>query len=287
MIVGDLHRRIAFACDRIRSARSPQSAMDSAAEPDPRCGRAACRRSCTCLGASVVFWPCAVTRAGRREDVSASASRSASRAELSRRSRSRRRATSSRALREIETILVHGDYDVDGICSTTLMVRAIRHARRQCDSVHPATPRGRLRSDGRRRSRGAGCGREARHHLRLRNERASGRSPTLQASGIDVIVTDHHLPGGPLPPAYAVLNPNRPDCTSSDKDLAAVGVAFKLALALTRARRWQRERRLRDARPCRPGDDRRRRAACAARIGCSFATGSSCSTSRSGPEFAR
>ena len=57
----------------------------------------------------------------------------------------------------------------------------------------------------------------------------------LQSAGIDVIVTDHHLPGGPLPAAYAVLNPKRPGCPSPDKDLAAVGVAFKLALALTRA----------------------------------------------------
>src|SRR6185369_15129096 len=57
----------------------------------------------------------------------------------------------------------------------------------------------------------------------------------LQSSGIDVIVTDHHLPGGPLPEAFAVLNPRRDGCLSPDKDLAAVGVAFKLALALTRA----------------------------------------------------
>ncbi|HET7373594.1 MAG TPA: DHHA1 domain-containing protein, partial [Gemmatimonadaceae bacterium] len=42
-------------------------------------------------------------------------------------------------------------------------------------------------------------------------------------------------PGGPLPEAYAILNPKRPGCTSRDKDLAAAGVAFKLALALTRA----------------------------------------------------
>src|SRR6185312_10820884 len=64
---------------------------------------------------------------------------------------------------------------------------------------------------------------------------AIGPIAELQASGIDVIVSDHHLPGGPLPPAYAVLNPKRPGCPSQDKDLAAVGVAFKLALALTRA----------------------------------------------------
>jgi single-stranded-DNA-specific exonuclease len=57
----------------------------------------------------------------------------------------------------------------------------------------------------------------------------------LQAEGIDVIVSDHHLPGGDLPNAFAILNPKRPGCGSEDKDLAAVGVAFKLALAVTRA----------------------------------------------------
>jgi single-stranded-DNA-specific exonuclease len=53
-----------------------------------------------------------------------------------------------------------------------------------------------------------------------------------------VIISDHHLPsGGALPPAFAVLNPKRPGCTSPDRDLAPVGVAFKLALALVRKRR--------------------------------------------------
>lgn len=65
----------------------------------------------------------------------------------------------------------------------------------------------------------------------------SARQPVaeLAAQGIDVIITDHHLPGGELPPAFAVLNPKRPGCAYPDKDLAAVGVAFKLALALARA----------------------------------------------------
>ena len=58
---------------------------------------------------------------------------------------------------------------------------------------------------------------------------------TLQREGIDVIISDHHLPGGDLPNAFAVLNPKRPGCGSADKDLAAVGVAFKLALAVTQA----------------------------------------------------
>ena len=139
-----------------------------------------------------------------------------------------------RALRENETVLVHGDYDVDGICSTTLMVRTLTALggnpipfipNRLADGYD-------LTDAGVRAARAAGatlvvtcdCGTSA-----------VGPITDLQQSGIDVIVTDHHLPGGPLPPAYAVLNPKRPGCTSRDKDLAAVGVAFKLALALTRA----------------------------------------------------
>jgi single-stranded-DNA-specific exonuclease len=57
----------------------------------------------------------------------------------------------------------------------------------------------------------------------------------LMAAGVDVIVTDHHLPGHGLPPAYAVCNPRHPLCASIDKDLAAVGVAYKLALGLCEA----------------------------------------------------
>jgi single-stranded-DNA-specific exonuclease len=140
----------------------------------------------------------------------------------------------SRAIRDRETILVHGDYDVDGICSTTITVKTIRQLG---GTAIPFIPQRLLdgydlTSAGVRAAKAAGatvvvtcdCGTSA---LRPIAE--------LQESGIDVIVTDHHLPGGPLPAAYAVLNPKRPGCQSPDKDLAAVGVAFKLALALTRA----------------------------------------------------
>jgi single-stranded-DNA-specific exonuclease len=56
-----------------------------------------------------------------------------------------------------------------------------------------------------------------------------------RAAGIEVIVTDHHLPGDELPPASAVLDPQRADCRSEAKELCGTGVAFKLAQALVPA----------------------------------------------------
>jgi single-stranded-DNA-specific exonuclease len=133
-----------------------------------------------------------------------------------------------------ETILVHGDYDVDGMSSTALLTRSLRALGGR---VVPFIPQRLvdgydLGDAGVRAARAAGatvvvtcdCG-------------TSAVTPvaTLQSEGIDVIISDHHLPGGDLPNAFAVLNPKRPGCASEDKDLAAVGVAFKLALAVTRA----------------------------------------------------
>lgn len=136
------------------------------------------------------------------------------------------------AVRAQETILVHGDYDVDGMSSTALMTRVLRALGAR--HVFPFVPN-RL-TDGydlgpagvaEARRLGAtlvitcDCGTSA--HVPVAE---------LMAGGIDVIITDHHLPGGPLPSAYAVCNPRRPECLSVDKDLAAVGVAYKIALAL-------------------------------------------------------
>ncbi|OJF70502.1 single-stranded-DNA-specific exonuclease RecJ [Alteromonas sp. V450] len=56
-----------------------------------------------------------------------------------------------------------------------------------------------------------------------------------KAQGLDVIVTDHHLPGDTLPPADAIVNPNQPACTFPSKNLAGVGVAFYVMLALKAA----------------------------------------------------
>ena len=139
-----------------------------------------------------------------------------------------------RAIRGGETILVHGDYDVDGMCSTTLMTRALRALG---GTVVPFIPQ-RLVDGYDLTDAGVRAAREAGATVVLTCDcGTSAVTPVaaLQAAGIDVIISDHHLPGGDLPGAYAVLNPKRAGCLSEDKDLAAVGVAFKLALAVTRA----------------------------------------------------
>jgi single-stranded-DNA-specific exonuclease len=140
----------------------------------------------------------------------------------------------ARAIQRRELVLVHGDYDVDGICSTTLLLRAIRALGGRAE---PFIPR-RLEDGydlsmaGVRAATGAGAA------VLLTCDCGTSAGEAIAAAcqaGIDVIVTDHHLPGGPLPDCLAVLNPKRRDCQYPDKDLAAVGIAFKLALALTRS----------------------------------------------------
>jgi len=136
-----------------------------------------------------------------------------------------------RAVRGAETVLIHGDYDVDGICATTLLTRSLRYfGARPVPFIPRRLEDGYDLSDaGVRAARAVDarvvvtcdCGTSALKPIRA-----------LCESGIDVIVTDHHLPGGPLPECLAVLNPKRPGSTYPDRDLAAVGVAFKLMLAL-------------------------------------------------------
>jgi single-stranded-DNA-specific exonuclease len=137
------------------------------------------------------------------------------------------------AIRGHETILVHGDYDVDGICSTTLMTRAIRALG---GTAVPFIPD--RRADGYDLGpAGVAAAKSAGARVVLTCDcgtTAHAAADDLRAAGIDLIISDHHLPGGPLPNAFAVINPRRPDDESPDKDLAAVGVAFKIALELTR-----------------------------------------------------
>jgi single-stranded-DNA-specific exonuclease len=138
-----------------------------------------------------------------------------------------------RAVRDRRPILVHGDYDVDGQCAAALLTRVLREAGA---TVHAFVPH-RLRDGydfgpaGLVEAQRVGAGLVITCDCGIT---AVDAVAAARAAGIDVIVTDHHLPGDRLPPASAVLDPRRPDCPSEDKDLCGAGVAFKLAQALVR-----------------------------------------------------
>jgi single-stranded-DNA-specific exonuclease len=139
-----------------------------------------------------------------------------------------------RAIRKAETILVHGDYDVDGITSSTFLTRSLRALGAR---AMPFVPH-RLKDGYDLGAAGVEEAKRLAASLVITCDcgtSAHGAVDELNLLGIDVILTDHHLPGGPLPRALAILNPRRPDCEYPDKELVAGGVAFKLALAVTRA----------------------------------------------------
>ena len=143
------------------------------------------------------------------------------------------------ALVEDEPITAFGDYDVDGVSSTALLVSFLRACgARRVDYVLPH----RLRD-------GYGLGAEA---VRRLAERGTRLLVTLDcgvtnvaeieeavARGMDVIVVDHHQTPADLPPAAAILNPWQPGCRYPTRELAAVGVTFLLCAGL---RRFLRER---------------------------------------------
>jgi single-stranded-DNA-specific exonuclease len=136
-----------------------------------------------------------------------------------------------RALAEKERVAIHGDYDVDGITSTVILRRALEML--GGDVVHFIPERltdgyglqpaaiDRLHGEGVRLIISVDCG--------IRGTDAALRAREL---GVDLIITDHHEPDGTLPPAFAVINPQRHDCTYPDKNLAGVGVALKVVQAL-------------------------------------------------------
>jgi single-stranded-DNA-specific exonuclease len=139
----------------------------------------------------------------------------------------------ARAIADQEMIMVHGDYDVDGICSTTLLTRTIRGLG---GTAFPFIPH-RITDGYDLSAAGVKAAIDGNANIVVTCDcGTSAAQPIAQlnAAGIDVIVSDHHLPSGALPESLAVLNPRRPGCEYPDKDLAAVGVAFKLSLELAR-----------------------------------------------------
>src|ERR1700716_2755277 len=149
-----------------------------------------------------------------------------------------------RAVRGNEPIVVFGDYDVDGATSAALLLRFFAAVGARASVYVPDRMR-------------EGYGPNAPALLRLKAEGAAvvvtvdcgatAREPLAAAAeaGLDVIVIDHHVTEPLLPRALALVNPNRLDETSPHGALAAVGVAFLLAVALNRALReagWYGER---------------------------------------------
>ena len=139
----------------------------------------------------------------------------------------------ARAVREKELIFIHGDYDVDGICSTTILTRVIRGLG---GKAMPFIPR-RIEDGYDLSDAGVDAAMAASAKVVVTCDCGTGAVAPIArlcGSGIDVIVTDHHLPSGDLPDCLAILNPKRIGDGYPDKDLAAVGVTFKLGLALAR-----------------------------------------------------
>ncbi len=131
-------------------------------------------------------------------------------------------------------IRIYGDYDVDGVCATALLVRALGGLGGSVDWYIPH-----------RIDEGYGVNEEA-----VRQAQAEGVELLITVDcgstavapialarelGMEVVVTDHHQPGSELPDA-PVINPCRGDCVYPFKELAGVGVAFKLVSALARSR---------------------------------------------------
>jgi single-stranded-DNA-specific exonuclease len=134
-----------------------------------------------------------------------------------------------------ESILVYGDYDVDGITSTSLLTAALAKMGAKVSYFIPD----RIRDGYGFSERGVDVARKRRIRLVITADcgiTATNEVRLAQKEGIDVIVTDHHEPLGELPQASAVLNPKRKDCPYPFKELAGVGVVFKLVQGLAARR---------------------------------------------------
>jgi len=130
-----------------------------------------------------------------------------------------------------EKILIYGDYDVDGTTSTVILKKALTLVGADVSYYIPERLKDGygLREDAMDMAKAQG------YHLVISVDtgiRARQVVEHARALGLDIIITDHHLPEQGLPRANAVLNPKRTDCNYPNKNLAGCGVAFKLAQAL-------------------------------------------------------
>jgi single-stranded-DNA-specific exonuclease len=145
------------------------------------------------------------------------------------------------AIERKEGILVYGDYDVDGTTAVVILKTAIELCGGTADFHVPHRIREGydLRGDVIERAAAAG--------IKLvisvdAGTRAFAAAESARRAGVDLIITDHHLPGPDgLPHAFAVVNPNQPGCEYPCKSLCGAGIAFKLAQALMEKRLSHRD----------------------------------------------
>lgn len=140
------------------------------------------------------------------------------------------------AVKSGESIAIFGDYDVDGATSSALLARYLRalganvviYIPDRLSEGYGPNPAAmtKLAQDGAKLIITVDCGTQAPAALQAAKD-----------AGADVVVCDHHLPGEVLPPTLALVNPNRHDDTSGLGHLAAVGVAFMVAVAVNRVLR--------------------------------------------------
>ena len=135
------------------------------------------------------------------------------------------------AIRDHESVIIYGDYDVDGVTATALLVQVLKA---QGANVREYIPN--------RFDEGYGLNNEALDYLSSIHTnlvltvdcgiRSLPEADHAREINLDLIISDHHHPGGILPNAFAVINPKQPGDAYPDKDLAGVGVAYKIAEAI-------------------------------------------------------
>ncbi|MBI5563404.1 MAG: single-stranded-DNA-specific exonuclease RecJ [Chloroflexi bacterium] len=135
------------------------------------------------------------------------------------------------AIHAREPIAIYGDYDVDGVTATSLLLQTLTAFGAD---VRPYIPH--------RVDEGYGLNIEALEMLKKDGvrlvitvdcgTRSLAEVAHAKTIGLDLIISDHHMPSDQLPDAYALINPKQPACPYPFKELAGVGLAFKIAQAL-------------------------------------------------------
>jgi len=135
------------------------------------------------------------------------------------------------ALDHQQAIAIYGDYDVDGVTATALLLQTLQRLNANVRAYIPN-----------RFDEGYGLNNDALDHLKADGVKlvitvdCGIRSPNeaqhARDIGLDLIISDHHHPSDELPPAFTIVNPKQASDLYADKDLAGVGIAYKIAEAL-------------------------------------------------------